>query len=233
MSRPAPGLLLAVALLCGGCTDRGTAMSAAETLRRQAIELRARNEISRAEETLKQAVTLQGDATADQRAATADLLAELGALQSSAGRTDAAEQNYREALALATRDQRRAEVTINLRTQLAGLCYRRTNYQEAANLYHVILQQEEASLGTGHPDVLDTLSILGGLELKLQHLDVAEKLFRRQLIGVRKLHGAEKREVSSVLDNLAEVAERAGKHEDAKELRTEAARIRHKLCDEC
>lgn len=96
-----------------------------------------------------------------------------------------------------------------------------------------MLTLEVATLGEGHPDPLGTMSILGGLELKRDKLTEAEALFRRQLTGVQKLHGAEKRETTSVLDNLADVLEKAGQPAEATRLREEAKRIRHKLCDEC
>ena len=96
-----------------------------------------------------------------------------------------------------------------------------------------MLTLEVASLGEHHPDALGTMSILGGLELKRGKLPEAEALFRRQLAGVQKLHGAEKRETTSVLDNLADVLEKAGQTAEASRLRGEAARIRRKLCDEC
>ena len=51
--------------------------------------------------------------------------------------------------------------------------------------------------------------------------------------GVQQVHGAEKRETASVLDNLADVLEKAGQAAEATRLRGEAARIRRKLCDEC
>lgn len=233
MRRHRPGLLLTVALLCVGCADHADSPTPSESLRRQAAVLRSRNEIEPAEKLLRKAVALQPAESTDQRVARTDLLAELGALQSSAGRTGAAEESYREALALAEQNRGRPEVIINLRTQLAGLCYRRRGYQEAADLYHLVLDEEESLLGPGHPDILGTLSILGGLELRLGHLDSAEKIFRRQLAGVEKTQGHEKREVATVLDNLAEVAERAGRKQEAADLRARAAQIRHKLCDEC
>jgi hypothetical protein len=74
---------------------------------------------------------------------------------------------------------------------------------------------------------------LGGLELKLRHFPLAEQLFQRELIGVQKLYGMEKREVVAVLENLAEVAENSGRTQDAAALRAKAKQIRHKLCDEC
>jgi len=141
-----------------------------------------------------------------------------------------AEKLYREALALLETAPRGSEAAIiNLRTQLAGLCYRQARLDEAADFYHSVLTLEVATLGEGHPDPLGTMSILGGLELKRGKL----ALFRRQLTGVQKLHGAEKRETTSVLDNLADVLEKAGQPAEATRLREEAKRIRHKLCDEC
>jgi uncharacterized protein HemY len=96
-----------------------------------------------------------------------------------------------------------------------------------------VLSLEVTLLGETHPDPLGTMSILGGLELKRGRLAEAESLFRRQLRGVQQVHGAEKREVTSVLDNLAEVLDKAGQGAEAARLRAEAARIRRKLCDEC
>jgi len=125
------------------------------------------------------------------------------------------------------------EAIINLRTQLAGLCYRQSRLDEAAEFYRTVLALEVALLGETHPDPLGTMSILGGLELKRGKLTEAEALFRRQLSGVHKVHGVEKREASSVLDNLADVLEKAGQAAEATRLRGEAARIRRKLCDEC
>jgi len=125
------------------------------------------------------------------------------------------------------------EAIINLRTQLAGLCYRQSRLDEAADFYRSVLSLEVSSLGEGHPDPLGTMSILGGLEFKRGKSAEAEALFRRQLAGVQKLHGAEKRETASVLDNLADVLEKAGQPAEATRLRDEAKRIRHKLCDEC
>ena len=152
----------------------------------------------------------------------------------SADDLEGAEKLYREALALLETAPRGAEAAIiNLRTQLAGLCYRQTRLDEAADFYRSVLKLEVASLGEGHPDPLGTMSILGGLELKRGKLPEAEALFRRQLTGVQKLHGAEKRETASVLDNLADVMEKAGQPAEATRLREEAKRIRHKLCDEC
>lgn len=221
--------LLPVVLFGVGCAVAPTP----ESLRREAVSLRAGNDIGAAQAALRRAILLQSDKTADDRAALADLWRELAALHNSAGENTEAEDAYRQALRLVAADLSRAEAATNLRTQLAGLCYRQSRLQEAADLYHRVLQEEEKRLGVEHPDVLDTLSILAGLELKLRHLDQAELLFRRQLAGVTKLHGEEKRETASVLDNLADVAEQSGRKDEAAELRAKAARIRHKLCDEC
>jgi tetratricopeptide (TPR) repeat protein len=144
------------------------------------------------------------------------------------------EQLYIEALTLLEDAPRGTDAAIiNLRTQLAGLCYRQSRLDDAARLYHSVLALEITSLGANHPDALGTMSILGGLELKRGKFAAAEALFRRQLTGVQKLHGTEKRESAAVLDNLAEVLEKAGQAAPAGKLREEARRIRHKLCDEC
>jgi tetratricopeptide (TPR) repeat protein len=145
-----------------------------------------------------------------------------------------AEKLYREALDLLEEWPRGSDAAIiNIRTQLAGLCYRQSRFEEAADFYRTVLSLEVTLLGETHPDPLGTMSILGGLELKRGKLAEAESLFRRQLRGVQQVHGAEKREVTSVLDNLAEVLDKAGQGAEAARLRAEAARIRRKLCDEC
>ena len=145
-----------------------------------------------------------------------------------------AEKLYREALTLLETAPRGADAAIiNLRTQLAGLCYRQSRFDEAADFYRTVLALEVTLLGETHPDPLGTMSILGGLELKRTKFAEAETLFRRQLRGVQQVHGAEKRETASVLDNLADVLEKAGRAAEATRLRGEAARIRRKLCDEC
>jgi tetratricopeptide (TPR) repeat protein len=145
-----------------------------------------------------------------------------------------AEKLYREALTLLETGPRGSDAAIiNLRTQLAGLCYRQSRLEEAAEFYRSVLILEVSVLGETHPDSLGTMSILGGLELKREKFPEAEFLFRRQLASVQKVHGAEKREAASVLDNLADVLEKAGQTAEAARLRDEAKRIRHKLCDEC
>jgi tetratricopeptide (TPR) repeat protein len=205
-----------------------------ETLRQRATASRSEGRTDEAAQLLAQAIALQQTKTRDGRAASADLRRELAAMRMSADDLAGGEKLYREALALLETAPRGSEAAIiNLRTQLAGLCYRQARLDEAADFYRSVLELEVATLGEGHPDPLGTMSILGGLELKRGKLAEAEALFRRQLTGVQKLHGAEKRETTSVLDNLADVLEQAGQPAEAARLREEAKRIRHKLCDEC
>lgn len=233
MSRSA---LILLAILSAGCRDASPAapVADAETLRQRATASRSEGRADEAAQLLAQAITLQQTKSRDDRAASADLRRELAALRMSADDLAGAEKLYREALALLETAPRGSEAAIiNLRTQLAGLCYRQARLNEAADFYHSVLALEVATLGEGHPDPLGTMSILGGLELKRGKLAEAEALFRRQLTGVQKLHGAEKRETSSVIDNLADVLEKAGQPAEAARLRDEAKRIRHKLCDEC
>ena len=168
------------------------------------------------------------------RAAAADLRRELASLRVAGDDLVGAERLYVEAVTLLETTPRAADdAIINLRTQLAGLCYRQSRFDEAADFYRTVLALEVTTLGETHPDPLGTMSILGGLELKRGKFAEAETLFRRQLSGVQKVHGVEKREVSSVLDNLADVLDKAGRAAEATRLREEAKRIRRKLCDEC
>ena len=230
------GALILLAILTAGCRDAAPAAPAAEaeTLRQRATTSRSEGRAEEAARLLTQAIALQQTKTRDERAASADLRRELAAMRMSADDLAGGEKLYREALALLEAAPRGSEAAIiNLRTQLAGLCYRQSRLDEAADFYLSVLKLEVASLGEGHPDSLGTMSILGGLELKRGKLAEAEALFRRQLIGVQKLHGAEKRETASVIDNLADVLEKAGQPPEAARLREEAKRIRHKLCDEC
>jgi serine/threonine-protein kinase len=230
------GALILLAILPAGCRDAAPAAPAAdtETLRQRAATSRSEGRTEEAAQLLTQAIALQQTKTRDERAASADLRRELAALRMSADDLAGGEKHYREALALLEAAPRGSEAAIiNLRTQLAGLCYRQSRLDEAADFYRSVLMLEVASLGEGHPDPLGTMSILGGLELKRGKPLEAEALFRRQLAGIQKLHGAEKRETASVLDNLADVLEKADQAAEAGRLRDEARRIRHKLCDEC
>ena len=232
MSRSA---LILLSLLAVGCaeTSRTPAINP-EALRQKAAACRIEGKQAEAEALLAQAIQLQPIATRDQRATAADLRRELASLRMAADDLARREQLYIEALTLLEDAPRGTDAAIiNLRTQLAGLCYRQSRLDDAARLYHSVLALEITSLGANHPDALGTMSILGGLELKRGKFAEAEALFRRQLTGVQKLHGAEKRESAAVLDNLAEVLEKAGQAVPATKLREEARRIRHKLCDEC
>jgi hypothetical protein len=206
----------------------------AETFRQHAAVDRAKGETAKAEKHLANAISAQSTSGRDNRATAADLRRELASLRMSADDLVGAEKLYREALALLEEWPRGSDAAIiNLRTQLAGLCYRQSRLDEAADFYQSVLSLEVASLGEGHPDSMGTMSILGGLELKRHKPAKAEALFRRQLAGVQKLHGAEKRETTTVLDNLAETLDKQGQAAEATRLREEAKRIRHKLCDEC
>lgn len=232
MTRLAASLL---ACLIVGCAETSLAPAVSpESLRQQAASCRSQGKTDEAKALLAEALRRQPTATRDQRTASADLRRELASLQVAGDDLVGAEKLYREALLLLEQPPRGAdEAIINLRTQLAGLCYRQSRFEEAADFYRSVLSLEVSLLGETHPDPLGTMSILGGLELKRGKPAEAEALFRRQLTGVQKLHGAEKRETSSVLDNLADALERQGRSTEAARLRAEAARIRRKLCDEC
>jgi len=230
---------LATSLLAGlmiGCAETPPAPAVSpEALRQRAAVLRGEGRSADAEEYLRSAISaLPTSHLRDNRATAADLRRELASLRMSAEDLAGAEKLYREALALLERPPRGADTAIiNLRTQLAGLCYRQSRLDEAAELYRTVLSLEIDTFGEGHPDPLGTMSILGGLELKRGQGAEAEALFRRQLKGVQKVLGAEKRETASVLDNLADAVDKQGRAADAGRLREEAKRIRHKLCDEC
>ncbi len=231
---PRPALIL-LALLAAGCGETSlTPVISPEALRQKAAAQRLEGKQAEAEALLAQAIGLQPVATRDQRATAADLRRELASLRMAADDLAQAEQLYLEALALVETSPRGTDAAIvNLRTQLAGLYYRQSRLDEAARFYRSVLALEITALGVDHPDALGTMSILGGLELKRGNFTEAETQFRRQLTGVQKLHGVEKRESAAILDNLAEVLEKAGQAVPAAKLREEARRIRHKLCDEC
>jgi tetratricopeptide (TPR) repeat protein len=231
MPRFALSLLTLLVAACGGSSAPAVNP---EALRQRAAACRIEGRPDEAATLLDAAVRAQPTQTRDQRSAAADLRRELASLRVAGDDLVGAEKLYREALTLLETAPRGADAAIiNLRTQLAGLCYRQSRFDEAAEFYRSVLILEMSVLGETHPDPLGTMSILGGLELKREKFPEAEFLFRRQLAGVQKVHGAEKRETASVLDNLADVLEKAGKPAEAGRLREEAKRIRHKLCDEC
>ena len=231
MPRFALSLLTLLVAACGGSSAPAVSP---EALRQRAAACRIEGRPDEAATLLAAAVRAQPTSTRDQRAAAADLRRELASLRVAGDDLVGAERLYVEAVTLLETTPRGSdEAIINLRTQLAGLCYRQSRLDEAAEFYRSVLALEVTTLGETHPDPLGTMSILGGLELKRGKLTEAEALFRRQLSGVHKVHGVEKREASSVLDNLADVLDKAGRAAEATRLREEAKRIRHKLCDEC
>jgi tetratricopeptide (TPR) repeat protein len=231
MPRFALSLLTLLVAACGGSSAPAVNP---EALRQRAAACRIEGRPDEAATLLDAAVRAQPTQTRDQRSAAADLRRELASLRVAGDDLVGAEKLYREALTLLETAPRGADAAIiNLRTQLAGLCYRQSRFDEAADFYRTVLALEVTLLGETHPDPLGTMSILGGLELKRTKFAEAETLFRRQLRGVQQVHGAEKRETASVLDNLADVLEKAGQAAEATRLRGEAARIRRKLCDEC
>ena len=231
MPRFALSLLTLLVAACGGSSAPA---DSPEALRQRAAACRIEGRPDEAATLLVAAVRGQPTSTRDQRAAAADLRRELASLRVAGDDLVGAERLYVEAVTLLETTPRAADdAIINLRTQLAGLCYRQSRFDEAADFYRTVLALEVTTLGETHPDPLGTMSILGGLELKRGKFAEAETLFRRQLSGVQKVHGVEKREVSSVLDNLADVLDKAGRAAEATRLREEAKRIRRKLCDEC
>ena len=231
MPRFALSLLSLLVAACGGSSAPAVSP---EALRQRAAACRIEGRPDEAANLLVAAVRAQPTSTRDQRAAAADLRRELASLRVAGDDLVGAERLYVEAVTLLETTPRGADdAIINLRTQLAGLCYRQSRFDEAADFYRTVLALEVTTLGETHPDPLGTMSILGGLELKRGKFAEAETLFRRQLSGVQKVHGVEKREVSSVLDNLADVLDKAGRAAEATRLREEAKRIRRKLCDEC
>lgn len=227
--------LILWAVITAGCRDVVlTPAVNPEALRQKAAVGRAAGQTEEATALLRAAIAAQPTTTRDQRAAAADLRRELASLRVSADDLKGAETLYREALPLLESAPSGAVAArINLRTQLAGLCYRQSRLTEAADLYASVLALEVNTLGETHPDALGTMSILGGLELKIGHSNLAEQLFRRQLAGAQKFYGAEKREIASILDNLAETLERQDQSAAAAQARAEAKRIRQKLCAEC
>ncbi len=155
-------------------------------------------------------------------------------LASSAGLYDEAAKVYTQSLdALAKDANREPAEYANTQTQLAGCYYRLQYYARAARTYQEVIAFETARLGVDHEDVLGLQSILAGLELKLDHAPVAEKLQRQLLATEYRRHPRGRHEAATILVNLAEALEAQGQTAEAEQCRQAAKDIRHKLCDEC
>ncbi|MFM2383251.1 MAG: hypothetical protein RL515_1238, partial [Verrucomicrobiota bacterium] len=114
-------------LLVAGCGGPSAPAVSPEALRQKAALSRAEGRTDEAAALLAEAVRAQPTANRDQRTAAADLRRELASLRVASDDLAGAEKLYREALTLLETSPRGSDAAIiNLRTQLAGLCYRQS-----------------------------------------------------------------------------------------------------------
>jgi tetratricopeptide (TPR) repeat protein len=153
---------------------------------------------------------------------------------SSDGRYQDAARAYEDYLeALAKDETRDPAAYANGLTQLGGCYYRLRFFAQAAASYREAIAFESARLGADHEDVEGLLSILAGVELRLNRPQEAERIQRQLLDSEHRKHARGRRESATILTNLAEALQAQGRHEEAERCRQEAKDIRHKLCDEC
>jgi tetratricopeptide (TPR) repeat protein len=102
-------------------------------------------------------------------------------------------------------------------------------YDEAEPLYRRALAIDEKVLGSGHPDLANSLSSLAGLYYQKGDYGEAEPLYRRALAIREKVLGPEHRYSATSLIDLALLLEAKGDHGKAEQLYRRALAIHEKV----
>ena len=102
-------------------------------------------------------------------------------------------------------------------------------YDDAGNLINSALATRKGLYPDGHPDIIETLSIKGGL-LQAQGLyeDVLPTL-NEALVMSRAIHGEDHQQTASLLDRLGRAYTEQGKHDEAETAFNQALTIQQKI----
>jgi len=163
----------------------------------------------------------------------ANVLNNLANLLDDQGRDEEAERMYRDAVALWEQTAGRHRSTADALNNLGMFLARRASgsdprFDEAERLLKRSLDIRRELLGPNHPDTIQALNNLGGLNQGRRRFDEAERFYREAYELGRKA----KPEVPILADsanNLATVLARGGKLEAAERLYREALDIRERL----
>ncbi len=156
---------------------------------------------------------------------TARGLNNLGALEHEAGNVAAAEEHYRQALAMKERLGLPREELLKVRANLASILAYRGAFDEAERLYREILAARIRFYGPGHRDVATVLRNLGALLTARGDASAAEPVLRRALEIRRRIHGERSRRTAAVLSSLGRALHQLGRHEKAEAALSEALAI--------
>lgn len=202
----APETGAARAYLAGVCAAQGRATEAEELLRRAVASAQA--DPARAEEA-------------------AARLDDLGGLERSLGRLDAAEADYRRALAFAeTADGAESLAVARRLDALALFEHSRGLYDAAEPLYRRALEIKEKRLSPGDGRVLAALDALALFEEARGRDAEAEALYRRALDAGHRADGTDADGLKSALADYAHLLRRLGRASEADALDTRSARPR-------
>ena len=147
-----------------------------------------------------------------------------------AGRYEAAEPLFREALDLARGVGGDEHPTVTtFENDLALLLCDTGQYAAAERLFRRALAINRTRLGAAHPAVATSLNNLGWLHAEKGDYATAESLYREALALRRKLLGPDHLDLATSLQNLASVLRQQSKYPEAEPLQRAALAMRRKL----
>jgi len=173
----------------------------------QLAEVERHRDVERARALLERALDVERQVFKGPHPDTAQTLNNLAALDEQLGRTERAEERYREVLAMLRSiylEPGLFEASVG--NNLALLLVRQGRFEEAEDLYREALEAHRRVLGPRHPDTANVLSNLGGLLQRMGRREEAERHYRQALEIFLETLGEDHSRVAPVLNNLGQLA---------------------------
>lgn len=188
--------------------------------------------IDRAEELVREALTVQRRELGEEHPDLATSFHNLGSLHHARADLEGAEESYRRALELFRRSDDRAGRAATL-NGLASVLYERGAYGEAQEMYEEALRLTTDELGDDHFQTAGVASNLASLHRARGDRVRAEALYRKALEIQRRYYGGDAVAVAVGLGNLGNFLAGSGRYAEADSLlRASVAMHRRLLGDE-
>ncbi len=181
-----------------------------------------RSDARAAEEVLSRALAVLAGALGSDHPRVATVWSNLGSAHTRLGRHQEAAAAYEQALAI--RRQRLGETSVRTayaQSNLANAYHALGRSGAAEELALAAVATEEALLGPEHPSLGPALRILGQIRRDRGDFAEAEVLLRRSL-AIQETSVGAREHLPGLLEELADLAERAGRNDEATTLRARA-----------